>query len=77
MNPESGINNRMTDMKRLVIIKFILLALNAILVPFGFASSVVEYKLTISYKTINITGKDVTTMSLNDFIPGPTLGFRG
>ena len=66
----------MTDMKRLVIIKFILLALNAILVPFGFASSVVEYKLNISYKTINITGKDVTAMALNDSIPGPTLRFR-
>ena len=63
-------------MKRLVIIKFILLALNAILVPFGFASSVVEYKLNISYKTINITGKDVTAMALNDSIPGPTLRFR-
>ena len=60
-------------MKRLVIIKFILLALNGILVPFGFASSVVEYKLNISYKTINITGKDVTAMALNDSIPGPTL----
>ena len=63
-------------MKRLVIIKFILLALNGILVPFGFASSVVEYKLNISYKTINITGKDVTAMALNDSIPGPTLRFR-
>ena len=66
----------MTDIKRLVIIKFIFLALNAILVPFGFASSVVEYKLNISYKTINITGKDVTAMALNDSIPGPTLRFR-
>ena len=63
-------------MQRLVIIKFILLALNGILVPFGFASSVVEYKLNISYKTINITGKDVTAMALNDSIPGPTLRFR-
>ena len=63
-------------MKALVIIKFILLALNGILVPFGFASSVVEYKLNISYKTINITGKDVTAMALNDSIPGPTLRFR-
>ena len=63
-------------MKRLVIIKFILFALNAILVPFGFASSVVEYKLDLAYKTINITGKDVTAMALNDSIPGPTLRFR-
>ena len=62
-------------MKRLITITFILLALNGILVPFGFAN-VVEYKLNISYKTINITGKDVTAMALNDSIPGPTLRFR-
>jgi len=67
---------KLLNIKRLVTITFILFTFNGILAPFGFAS-VIEYKLNINYKTLNITGKDVTTMSLNDFIPGPTLGFRG
>ena len=43
--------------------------------PFGFAS-VVEYKLNISYKALNFTGKNVPAMALNDSISGPTLRFR-
>ncbi len=39
-------------------------------------ASIVEYNLDIGYKTVNITGKDVKAMALNDSIPGPTLRFR-
>ena len=60
-------------MKRLIYISFILLSLNW--VPSGFAG-IVEYDLNISYKTLNITGKKVKAMALNDSIPGPTLRFR-
>ena len=62
-------------MKTITTISFILFSLNWILVPSGFAG-IVEYDLNISYKTLNITGKDVIAMALNDSIPGPTLRFR-
>jgi len=62
-------------MKRITTISFIVFALNWILVPFGFAG-IVEYDLNISYKTVNISGKNVQAMALNDSIPGPTLRFR-
>lgn len=39
-------------------------------------ASIVEYELTIDYKTVNITGKNVKAMALNGSIPGPTLRFR-
>jgi FtsP/CotA-like multicopper oxidase with cupredoxin domain len=35
-----------------------------------------EYNLTISYKYVNITGRDVKAMTINDSIPGPTLRFK-
>ena len=60
-------------MKRLTTVSFILFTLNW--VSFGFAE-VVEYDLNISYKTLNITGKNVKAMALNDSIPGPTLRFQ-
>ena len=60
-------------MKRLIYISFILLSLNW--VPSGFAG-IVEYDLNISYKTLNIDGRDVKAMVLNDSNPGPTLHFR-
>lgn len=62
-------------MKRLTTISFILFSLNWILVPSGFAG-IVEYDLNITYKTLNITGKNVKAMAINDSIPGPTLRFR-
>lgn len=34
------------------------------------------YHLTIDYTPINITGKDVTAMTINGEIPGPTLRFK-
>lgn len=34
------------------------------------------YHLTIDHKTVNLTGKDVTGMVINDGIPGPTLRFK-
>ena len=62
-------------MQKITTISFIIFALNWILVPSSFAG-IVEYDLNVSYKTLNITGKDVKAMSLNDSIPGPTLRFR-
>jgi len=46
------------------------------IIVFPSAAKVVEYDLTVGYKTVNYTGKDVRAMSLNDSIPGPTLRFR-
>lgn len=34
------------------------------------------YHLTIDYKTVNFTGKDVQAMTINDGIPGATLRFK-
>ena len=34
------------------------------------------YHLTIDYQTVNFTGKDVTAMTINGGIPGPTLRFQ-
>lgn len=62
-------------MNRLKIILIINLMFNFIIV-FPSAAKVVEYDLTVGYKTVNYTGQDVQAMSLNDSIPGPTLRFR-
>jgi FtsP/CotA-like multicopper oxidase with cupredoxin domain len=35
-----------------------------------------EYDLVIRYQNINITGRNVQAMTVNDAIPGPTLRFR-
>jgi FtsP/CotA-like multicopper oxidase with cupredoxin domain len=59
-------------MKKLLLFSLVLLSLAG--VPPCLAS-IVEYDLNISYKTLNITGKDVQAMALNDSIPGPTLRF--
>lgn len=45
------------------------------LVPEVKGDSVI-YHLTIDYKTVNFTGKDVTAMTINNGIPGPTLRFQ-
>jgi len=37
---------------------------------------IVGYDLDINYKTMNISGKNVKAMSINDTIPGPVLRFR-
>ncbi len=34
------------------------------------------YHLTIDFKKVNFTGKDVTAISINNSIPGPTLRFK-
>ncbi len=62
-------------MKRLIYSSFLLLTLTGIFVPSCFAG-IVEYDLNINYKTLNITGKNVRAMALNDSVPGPTLRFR-
>ncbi len=62
-------------MKQTVYRFIILVALNLVLIPSSFAG-IVEYDLNVNYKTLNVTGKDVKAMSLNDSIPGPTLRFR-
>ena len=62
-------------MNRLKIILIINLMFNFIIV-FPSAAKVVEYDLTVGYKTVNYTGQDVKAMSLNNSIPGPTLRFR-
>ena len=62
-------------MKRLKIFLSINLILNlAIACPS--IAKVVQYDLTINYKKMNFTGKGISTMSINDSIPGPTLRFR-
>ncbi|MFV1884984.1 MAG: multicopper oxidase domain-containing protein [Balneola sp.] len=34
------------------------------------------YHITVDYQTVNFTGKDVTAMTINGGIPGPTLRFK-
>jgi CopA family copper-resistance protein len=40
------------------------------------SAAVREYNLIISYQNVNITGRDVQAMTINDTIPGPTLKFQ-
>jgi FtsP/CotA-like multicopper oxidase with cupredoxin domain len=40
------------------------------------SAAVREYNLTIRYQHINITGRDVQAMTINESIPGPTLRFK-
>jgi FtsP/CotA-like multicopper oxidase with cupredoxin domain len=40
------------------------------------SSAIREYDLVISYQIVNITGRDVQAMTINDSIPGPTLRFN-
>ncbi|MBL4664489.1 MAG: multicopper oxidase domain-containing protein [Nitrospinaceae bacterium] len=40
------------------------------------SAGIVEYDLNVTQKTLNITGKNVKAMALNNSIPGPTLRFR-
>jgi FtsP/CotA-like multicopper oxidase with cupredoxin domain len=51
----------------------VILLLTVILASFPAKSKTIEYDLTIEYKTVNFTGKDVRGMAINDSIPGPTL----
>ncbi len=46
-----------------------------ILLGFGNVSSakVIEYKLNVNEKKVNISGKEVVALSLNNSIPGPTI----
>ncbi len=62
-------------MKHLKIILIINLMVNFIIV-FPSVAKVVQYELTVGYKTMNYTGQEVQAMSLNDSIPGPTLRFQ-
>lgn len=39
-------------------------------------AKVVQYDLTLNHKKMNFTGEDISAMSINDSIPGPTLRFR-
>lgn len=39
-------------------------------------ATIVEYDLTISEQTVNITGKNVKGITVNETIPGPTLYFK-
>ncbi len=54
-----------------------LLIVSVVLFLFSSISSakVVEYNLTIDYKTVNFTGQDRDALAINDQIPGPTLSF--
>jgi FtsP/CotA-like multicopper oxidase with cupredoxin domain len=62
-------------MKFSIFLSVIVLMFNLIIV-FPATAKVVQYNLTIDYKTMNFTGKNVQAMSLNDSIPGPTLRFQ-
>lgn len=47
-----------------------------LIIVFPSVAKVVQYDLTVGYKTMNYTGQEVQAMSLNDSIPGPTLRFQ-
>jgi FtsP/CotA-like multicopper oxidase with cupredoxin domain len=57
------------------VFSFILFLLLIILSGNNLSADVVNYELTIDYKDINITGKPVKSMVINDQLPGPTLEF--
>lgn len=38
--------------------------------------SQITYHLNINYKSVNLTGKDVRAMAINDSLPAPTLDFK-
>ena len=65
----------MLTQQRLRFISLALLILNGVVVSSS-AAEVVEYDLTIDYKTVNYTGRDVKAMAINDAIPGPTVRFQ-
>lgn len=46
-----------------------------LLLPAAGRAVTVEYDLTVSYLTVNYSGKDVRAMAVNGSIPGPTLRF--
>ncbi len=56
------------------VIAFFFLSL-FIAAPFSVRARTVEYDLNIGYKTVNIAGKTVRAMAVNDTIPGPVLRF--
>jgi FtsP/CotA-like multicopper oxidase with cupredoxin domain len=61
-------------MKRLMSFALVILLLTGV-TALPCSANIVEYELDISYKTLNVTGKNVKAMALNDSIPGPTLRF--
>ena len=67
--------NPVLHLKKRSIILSILSLMFHLLIVFPSAAKVVRYDLTVDYKTMNYTGRDVQAMSLNDSIPGPTLRF--
>jgi len=62
-------------MKRWKIFLIIDLLLNLIIV-FPSTAEVVQYDLNISYKALNVAGKNIKAIAINDSIPGPALRFR-
>ena len=67
--------NPVLHLKKRLIILSILSLMFHLLIVFPSAAKVVRYDLTVDYKSMNYTGRDVRAMSLNDSIPGPTLSF--
>ena len=51
----------------------ILLLILSIFIPTTIVSKLVEYDLTIDYKTVNYTGKNKRAMAINNQIPAPTI----
>lgn len=62
-------------MKRIKILLIIFLMFNLKIV-FSCAAEIVQYDLNISYKTLNVAGKEIKALAINDSIPGPALQFR-
>ncbi|MEW6600661.1 MAG: multicopper oxidase domain-containing protein, partial [Nitrospirota bacterium] len=56
---------------RIAVLIILLLSINSLA-----SSEVREYNLTIRYRDVNITGRNVKAMTINDSIPGPTLRFK-
>lgn len=56
--------------------KAFILALFLILMSSHVSADTREYNLVIRYQNINITGRNVQAMTVNDSIPGPTLSFK-
>jgi FtsP/CotA-like multicopper oxidase with cupredoxin domain len=56
---------------RIILLCSILILINSVV-----SAEVREYNLTIRYQNVNVTGRDVKAMTINDSIPGPTLRFN-
>lgn len=51
----------------------IILLILSMIIPTTIVSKLVEYDLTIDYKTVNYTGKHKRAMAINNQIPAPTI----